>query len=846
MPPIQTRVSHFLLWKRLKGDAYVRAVAPDLSEKTQQHTGLVFGVLKADAAGHVGDALAAHIEDALVRGLSEAVRRLPAGAGQEAVFESAVSRVNESLSRIINERRLAVRFDGIDGLLLSQKGVDVIAAAWGRPTLLLFHPTKDNRIKVYDLMEEDGSGAGMPPGRRGFMHLITGRVSCGDKLLVSTEDLRSVIGPEELAPIIADNDPEAATAILNDVFSAKRMSGPLALFVADATECGMTADGDKPARRLSSATQRSIEKLLSTESQTRSIMSPALVPSLVKNMGIAIVNWFRSASESLNRVDMNETAEESDAAPETGPAEMPDTSSESDEFRPGPEPAEAALPEETRPTSDGEELRPTDDGLSVEEEYPSPETGPADGMRGWITDDEIDETTDMTVPDGIVADAEIPDEPAEPAVPKRPKVLLVAAGRIARAGAGALKKTIVGLVSKDRRNASWKGLQHRIDDGLTGLVRRFNNLPAASRFILLALLAVIYVFNISLTFAGWQRQREEAAATYDRTTASIHQKIDSAEASLIYRDEVRARELLDEAEAMVAALPNRTQNQKMIREALTKKIEAKYDAIRREVRLEAPEVVASIAMTQETPVLTRLTRGGDVIWAASAGGEIFRIIPKDGTAEKTGDSPGGAPAVFVAAGNSLLTGDGGGQLATISSGGRAVTKTVELNGTEIMIADADLYNNRLYLLDPTHNRILKLEPTVKGYAQAQHYLKDGTDVSTAVSMSIDGLVYVLLRDGAIVKLIKGIRDPAFNAARPDPAITSPARIRSWLDADHLYVLDTDPARLLSFDKETGALSAQYVSDALVGASDFLVDEEDHTILVASGNNLLRFSLPEQK
>lgn len=845
MPPIQTRVSHFLLWKRLKGDAYVRTIAPDLSEKTQQHTGLIFGVLKADAAGHVGDALAAHIEDALVRGLSEAVRRLPASAGQEAVFESAVSRVNESLSRIINERRLAVRFDGIDGLLLSQKGVDVIAAAWGQPTLLLFHPTKDNKIKVYDLMEEDGSGSGIPPGRRGFLHLITGRVSCGDKLLVSTEDLRSVIGPEELAPIIADNDPEAATAILNDVFSAKRMNGPLALFVADATECGMTADGNKPARRLSSATQRSIEKLLSTESQTRSIMSPALVPSLVKNMGIAVVSWFRSASESLNRVDENETAEASDAATETGPAEMPDTSYESDEFRTGPEPAEAALPEETRPTSDEEELRPTDDGLTVGGEYPTPETGPADGMRGWISDDEIDETMPMTAPGGIVADTEMPDGPVEPAVPKRPKVLAVTAGRMARAGADALK-SIVGLVSKDRRNASWKGLRHRIDGGLTGLVRRFNNLPAASRYILLALLAVIYVFNISLTFAGWQRQREEAAASYDRTTASIHQKIDSAEASLIYRDEVRARELLGEAETMVAALPNRTQNQKMIREALTKKIETKYDAIRREVRLEAPEVVAGIAMTQETPVLTRLTRGGDVIWAASAGGEVFRIIPKDGTAEKTGDSPGGAPAVFVAAGNSLLTGDGGGQLAAISSGGRAVTKTVELNGTEIMIADADLYNNRLYLLDPTHNRILKLEPTVKGYAQAQHYLKDGTDVSTAVSMSIDGLVYVLLRDGTIVKLIKGTRDPAFNAARPEPAITSPARIRSWVDADYLYVLDTDPARLLSFDKETGALSAQYVSDALVGASDFLVDEEARTILVASGNNLLRFSLPEQK
>ncbi len=510
MPPIQTRVSHYLRLSQRRGDAYVRTISPDLSEKTQQRTGLILGVIRADAAGPAGDALVANIEDSLIRGLNDALRRLPAGAGQEAVFEAAMTKVNESLARIVNDRHLAVRLDQIDGCILAQQGVDVIAAAWGKPTLLLFHPTKDRKIKVYDLMEEEAApkAAGPKPGGRGFMHLITGRINCGDKLFVCTEDLRSTLGPAELAPLIADNDPEPATAILSEVFTARKMTGPLALFVTDATECEPESEDDvqKPGKRLSSATQRSIEKLLSTESQTRNIMSPAILPSLIRNIGGALSGGLTAAASSFKT--KNEGAAEA--------AEDPTL----DETTAAPEQLEN-VPEEKMPAA------PEGHGAPLESVIVGADV-PADNA----TDMPRDTTSSEAWAEDTPAESQEPEPVDAPATPpalptptrtKQPSAVWQNAAKTLRKAGSGLKNSLTWLASKDKRTQTWRGIKDGSDRAVTKVIGKYNELPVSSRYILLALLAVVLIFDHSLTVAGWQRQREEAVAAYDRTTVTIRQ-----------------------------------------------------------------------------------------------------------------------------------------------------------------------------------------------------------------------------------------------------------------------------------------------------------------------------------
>ena len=158
--------------------------------------------------------------------------------------------------------------------------------------------------------------------------------------------------------------------------------------------------------------------------------------------------------------------------------------------------------------------------------------------------------------------------------------------------------------------------------------------------------------------------------------------------------------------------------------------------------------------------------------------------------------------------------------------------------------DADIYNARLYVLDAAHNRILRHMMNDTGFGKAQFYLKDGTDVSQAVSLAIDGAVYILKRDGTITRVIKGNQED-FSVAKVEPPITAPKKIRTIMGSDSLYVLDSVPARILRFSKKTGALTGQFFSEKLSNASDFLVDEKTHTAFVSLQNQILKFTLLEQ-
>ncbi|MEK9152186.1 MAG: hypothetical protein AAB692_02375, partial [Patescibacteria group bacterium] len=153
------------------------------------------------------------------------------------------------------------------------------------------------------------------------------------------------------------------------------------------------------------------------------------------------------------------------------------------------------------------------------------------------------------------------------------------------------------------------------------------------------------------------------------------------------------------------------------------------------------------------------------------------------------------------------------------------------------------FNGRLYLLDPARNRILRHAATASGYGRGTFYLKDGTDVSAAVSLAIDGSVFVLGRDGSVAKLTKGIKEN-FAVEPADPAVTAPRSVRTAPGQKDIYVFDAGEGRVIAYDKASGSLKAQYAAEALKNSEDVAVDEAAGVIYAVSGNRMLRFAIPK--
>ncbi|HKZ35712.1 MAG TPA: hypothetical protein VJ242_03270, partial [Patescibacteria group bacterium] len=121
------------------------------------------------------------------------------------------------------------------------------------------------------------------------------------------------------------------------------------------------------------------------------------------------------------------------------------------------------------------------------------------------------------------------------------------------------------------------------------------------------------------------------------------------------------------------------------------------------------------------------------------------------------------------------------------------------------------------------------------------YLKgEDLDLSSAVSMAIDGSVWVLFSDGTIVKYVRGVKD-VFVVTGLDEALVEPIKIYTSPEVDNLYILDRQSTRVVVIGKN-GEYQSQHRWPGVAGAKDLVVSEELKKILFLTGEKVFSLDL----
>ena len=132
------------------------------------------------------------------------------------------------------------------------------------------------------------------------------------------------------------------------------------------------------------------------------------------------------------------------------------------------------------------------------------------------------------------------------------------------------------------------------------------------------------------------------------------------------------------------------------------------------------------------------------------------------------------------------------------------------------------YQGNLYVLDQKKG-VLKYTASGDGFSKGA-YFKEAPDLSKAVSMSVDGSVWILFQDGTIFKYTKGVSD-GLKVSGLDKPLQKPTSIFTDLDTENVYVLDAGNSRIIKLSK-TGAFQSQYQNSMLQKARTFEVMEKD--------------------
>ena len=115
------------------------------------------------------------------------------------------------------------------------------------------------------------------------------------------------------------------------------------------------------------------------------------------------------------------------------------------------------------------------------------------------------------------------------------------------------------------------------------------------------------------------------------------------------------------------------------------------------------------------------------------------------------------------------------------------------------------------------------------------------NLEKAVSMAIDGSVWVLFSDGKVAKFTNG-REDVFSLLNAEETVSSPAKIYTNEKLINLYILDEASKTVFVFEKKTGQYQARYQYAGMEVVSSLAADESLKKIFLLAGSKIYGIDL----
>lgn len=371
--------------------------------------------------------------------------------------------------------------------------------------------------------------------------------------------------------------------------------------------------------------------------------------------------------------------------------------------------------------------------------------------------------------------------------------------------------SLVDMVRRPRRGEARRRTLHDLRTATTKvielLITRFNALPRISKLLFVAVLVFVVLFIQSIVYLGYRREVAAAQTSYRSIVEEIERRRTDAEASLIYRDEEKARQLLLDARSKIAALPRDSRSRRHTAARLETDIEKALVGLRHEIVLNTAAIRVLDGPPEpnsfDYPLALFDDSGGanPVISFTTLGGRTL-LVRRDGSIERVG-----------------------------TGGEREPLQIPSLPGPP---ADAKLFGTRLYLLIPSASQVYRLSRRGETFGSLAPWISDGSrDLRDARSVAIDGAIYVL-RGTEVVKFFTGVREDW----KPyiDPPLEQATRIWTSDEVEGIYILEPERRRIIVLSK-LGALLAQYIFPEGSNLRDFAVDETEKKLSVLNNDRI---------
>ncbi|MFA6382653.1 MAG: hypothetical protein WCX08_05305 [Candidatus Buchananbacteria bacterium] len=377
------------------------------------------------------------------------------------------------------------------------------------------------------------------------------------------------------------------------------------------------------------------------------------------------------------------------------------------------------------------------------------------------------------------------------------------------------------------------------------LSTRFKKLPQKSQRLLAIIIILVTLFSLSIIFLVVKNRYDRKLQQFNQTVTDAENKKNESEASLIYRDENQARQLLIDARNLLNALNPGTKEQKDKVSRLKTEIENQLEKLRHIVYVQEPiQLVNFQNLDPGVKIANFSVLAGKNIYVQNQNNESIYKANIDSRVISTLTSPktGNLTSGIAVAADQILFLNEAKSAFQLNPGNDAVSNSKINIGANAKIADLTTYNGKIYLLDPTGNQIYRYTRAGDNFGNPTNWITEaGVNLADAKSLTIDGTIYILKTNGEILKFDNG-KTVDFKINVIDPPLAAPTKIKTSAELKYIYILDPPAKRLLVLAKD-GRLISQYISQKFDDLKDFNVNEAAKTIYILNGTSI--FGVPAE-
>lgn len=360
------------------------------------------------------------------------------------------------------------------------------------------------------------------------------------------------------------------------------------------------------------------------------------------------------------------------------------------------------------------------------------------------------------------------------------------------------------------------------------------------RMILTVAVILIILLAVSVVFGSKKRETSQRQQKFESLYAQIESAIQEGEA-LEELNPVKAKETLLGAQAQVIELEELGVEPGRLAE-IKARLEQTISGVIKERELGELSVFFDLGLVREKGrgETMSLSLGVGVILDPQEKRLFsFSLAPKSVEVVAGGDELEGAALATVYSDRAYVLTQKG--ILEVNTANKRTTLVIEKDEEWDEILELGAFGNNLYLVDKK-GMIWRYPGGETGFGGKQEWFGPGVspDLSGIVSMAIDGSIWLLKKDGKILKFTQGAPD-AFGFSGLDKDLDKPRALYNDGETNNLYVLDNGNSRVLVLAK-SGEYQGQYLSPMISQATDLVVSEAEKKILVLVGDKVYEIGM----